>query len=65
MSFVFSETNSLHVSADGSDGIVSKNISVFIHRLEQQRKADDLMSLKDQGKVAHCMAEDQYGNSSS
>ena len=30
-----------------------------------QRSAADLISLKDQGKVACCMVVDQYGNSSS
>ena len=63
--FVFSETNPPHVSADGSDRVVSKDISAFLHRLVQQRSADDLMSLQDQGKVARCMAVDQYGNGSS
>ena len=63
--FVFSETNPPHVSADGSDGVVSKNISFFLHRLVQQRSAADLMSLNDQGKVARCMVADQYGNGSS
>ena len=41
------------------------SLRTFLHRLVQQRSADDLMSLKDQGKVARCMAADQYGNGSS
>ena len=58
VSFAFSDTNSPHVSADGSGGVVSKNIFAFLHQLVQQRSPDGLMSLKDQGKVARCMAED-------
>ena len=65
ITFVFSDTNPPHVSADDSEGVVSKNISIFLHRLVQLRSADELMSLRDQGKVARCMAEDQYGNGSS
>lgn len=65
VTFVFSDTNPPHVSADESEGILSKQISVFLHRLVQQRSASDLMSLADQGKVARCMAGDQYGNGSS
>ena len=56
--FVFSKTSPPHVSVDRSDG-------VFLHRLVQQRLAADLMSLKDQGKVARCMVANQYGNGSS
>ena len=63
--FVFLDINPPHVSADGSDGVVSKDISAFLHRLVQQRSAADLTSLKDQGKVARCMVADQYGNGSS
>ena len=64
VTFVFSDVNPPHVTADGSEGVISKNISVFLHCLAQQRSADSLMSLLDQGKVARCLHEDQYGNGS-
>ena len=65
VTFVFSEQNPHHVLADGSEAIESRKVTTFLHRLTQQRYADALMSLPDQGKVARCLIEDQYVNGSS
>ena len=65
ITFVFSDNNPPCVIADGSDQIKSKEITFFLHRLAQQRYADVLMTLPDQGKVARCLTGDQYANGSS
>lgn len=39
-------------------------ISSFLHRVVEQRAAEILMGLRDQGKVAKPLANDQYGNGS-
>ena len=65
ITFVFSDNNPPCVIADGSDQIKSKEITFFLHRLAQQRYADALMTLPDQGKVARCLTGDRYANGSS
>ena len=43
------------ISADDSEHIKSNQVITFLHRLVQSRFGDDLMQLKDQGKVARCL----------
>lgn len=64
ITFTYSDVNPPTISADGSDHIQSRNATFFLHRLSQQRYADSLMSLNDQGKVARCLTDDQYANGS-
>ena len=64
VSFHYSETTDVTISADDSEHIKSNQVITFLHRLVQSRFGDDLMKLKDQGKVARCMSEDQYANGS-
>ena len=64
VSFHYSEENPISISADGSDRVESRLVTSFLHRLVQSRFADELMSLRDQGKVARCLATDQYANGS-
>ncbi|XP_046856069.1 uncharacterized protein LOC124449163 [Xenia sp. Carnegie-2017] len=61
----FTDNDPPTISADESDKVNSKQISLFLHRLSQQRHADTLTSLPDQGKVARCLVDDVYGNGSS
>ncbi|XP_046856073.1 uncharacterized protein LOC124449166 [Xenia sp. Carnegie-2017] len=61
----FSDTEPPTISADESDAVKSNQVSSFLHRLAQQRYADSLAALPDQGKVARCLAEDIYANGSS
>lgn len=62
--FCYSENQPPTISADDSDQVKSPQVTSFLHRLAQQRYADVLTSLADQGKVARCLAEDIYGNGS-
>lgn len=62
--FDYTENNPITISADESGKIESKNVTSFLHRLVQSRFADELMQFKDQGKVARCLADDQYSNGS-
>ena len=39
-------------------------MTFFLHRLVQSRFAEELTQLKDQGKVARCLVDDQYANGS-
>ena len=64
VTFHYSEENPVSISADGSDRIESRMVTSFLHRLVQSRFADELMALRDQGKVARCLAGDQYANGS-
>ncbi|XP_028416671.1 uncharacterized protein T26G10.4-like [Dendronephthya gigantea] len=64
VSFHFSETDLISISADDSAKIHAKTASQFLHRLIQQRAANTLMSLRDQGKVAQSLATDLYANGS-
>jgi hypothetical protein len=64
VSFYYSEANEVAIAADESERITSKNVTTFLHRLVQSRFGDDLMALKDQGKVARCLSGDQYANGS-
>lgn len=64
VSFHYSEAADVTISADGSEHVKSKQVITFLHRLVQSRFGDDLMQLKDQGKVARCLSEDQYANGS-
>ena len=61
----FSDSEPPTISADESDAVKSHQVSSFLHRLAQQRYADSLAALPDQGKVARCLAEDVYANGSS
>ena len=64
VTFHYSETNEISISADESERVPSRNVTTFLHRLVQSRYGDDLMNLRDQGKVARCLSGDQYGNGS-
>ena len=64
VTFHHSETNEISISADESERVPSRNVTTFLHRLVQSRYGDDLINLRDQGKVARCLSEDQYGNGS-
>lgn len=64
VSFIYANGDPPTIRADDSDNIKSKQVTSFLHRLVQLRNADDLMSLSDQGKVARCLADDQYSNGS-
>ena len=64
VSFHYSDTTDVTISANDSEHIKSNQVITFLHRLVQSRFGDDLMKLKDQGKVARCMSEDQYANGS-
>ena len=64
VTFHYSDTSDVTISADDSEHIKSKQVTTFLHRLVQSRFGDDLMALKDQGKVARCMSDDQYANGS-
>ena len=65
VSFHYSETASdVTISADDSEHVKSNQVITFLHRLVQSRFGDELMQLKDQGKVARCLTDDQYANGS-
>ena len=64
VSFHYSEASDVTISADDSQHIKSPQVITFLHRLVQSRCGDDLMQLKDQGKVARCLSDDQYANGS-
>ena len=64
VTFYYSEANEVAIAADESERVTSKNVTTFLHRLVQSRFGDDLMALKDQGKVARCLSGDQYANGS-
>ena len=64
VTFYYSEDNPVAIVADGSEKIESRQVTFFLHRLVQTWFAQELMQLKDQGKVARCLADDQYSNGS-
>ena len=64
VTFHYSEDNPVAIVEDGSEKIESRQVTFFLHRLVQSRFAEYLMSVKDQGKVAWCLVEDQYSNGS-
>ena len=64
VTFHYSENNDITISADESERVPSRQVTTFLHRLVQSRYGDEFMNLKDQGKVARCLSEDQYGNGS-
>ena len=64
ISFHYSENNEITIAAEDSEWIKSKLVTTFLHRVVQSRFGSELMSLKDQGKVARCLSEDQYANGS-
>jgi hypothetical protein len=65
VSFRYSDDKSPIIVADDSAEIESKEVTFFLHRLVQSRFATVLMELRDQGKVARCLNDDQYANGSS
>jgi hypothetical protein len=65
VSFRYSDDKSPIIVADDSAEIESKEVTFFLHRLVQSRFATVLMELRDQGKVACCLNDDQYANRSS
>ena len=64
ISFHYSENNEITIATEESERIKSKQVTTFLHRVVQSRFGSELMSLKDQGKVARCLSEDQYANGS-
>ena len=63
ISFHYSEDAAgVTISADDSEHIKSSQVITFLHPLVQSRFGDELMQLKDQGKVARCLTDDQYAN---
>ena len=62
VTFHYSESNDITISADESERVPSKQVTTFLHRLVQSRYGDELLNLKDQGKVARGLSEDQYAN---
>ena len=62
--FVFSDTEEPAISTTDSDRIKSKNVTSFLHRYIQQKHAQKLLDLPDQGKVAQCLSNDRYANGS-
>ena len=64
ISFHYSENNEITIATEESERIKSKQVTTFLHHVVQSRFGSELMSLKDQGKVARCLSEDQYANGS-
>ena len=65
VSFHYSEqVDEVSIVAEDSDPIKSRVVTTFLHRLVQSRFGDELMALRDQGKVARCLSNDLYGNGS-
>ena len=52
------------IAADDMERVKSKHVTTFLNHLVQSRFADDLMQLRDQGKFARCLSQDQYANCS-
>ena len=53
------------ITIEGNQPCHAKNACTFLHRVHQEREAQDLMDLPDQGKVARALVEDIHGNGSS
>lgn len=62
ITFRYTENAPPTVTVDDTALAQSKTISSFLHRIIQQRTGKSLMDL--QGKVARCLATDDYGNGS-
>ncbi|XP_046856078.1 uncharacterized protein LOC124449173 [Xenia sp. Carnegie-2017] len=52
------------ISADDSPEIKSEHVRYFLHQLVLDRCSKDLLNNQDQGKVARCLADDQFANGS-
>ena len=65
VSFHYSEqADEVSIAAEDSEPIKSRTVTTFLHRLVQSRFGDELMALRDQGKVARGLSNDLYGNGS-
>ena len=56
------EAADISIAAEDSEPIKSRAVTTFLHRLIQLHFGDELMAFRDQGKVARCLSNDQYGN---
>ena len=65
VTFSFSDYDPPTINADESPAIKSDKATYFLHQLVLDRHSKYLTEIVDQGKVARCLADDQYANGSS